>query len=103
MGNLCLSCCNKNNKYETIGEITEEITDSKKNQEKVWINKIEEYVGETKTLPECWKIVVNNMEKIIDQYSRWTLTQTLLSNLTAFINEGDRCTVKAEHVIQLTI
>lgn len=42
-------------------------------------------------------------EKIVDQYSKWTLIQTLLSNLTAFINEGDRCTVKAEHVIQLTI
>ena len=41
-------------------------------------------------------------EKIVDQYSKWTLIQTLLSNLTAFINEGDRCTIKEEHVIHLT-
>ena len=41
-------------------------------------------------------------EKIIDQYYKWTLIQTLSSNLTAFINEGDSCTIKGEYVINLT-
>ena len=29
--------------------------------------------------------------KIIDQYSEWTLIQTLSLNLTPFIDEGDSC------------
>ena len=55
MGNSCFGCCKQNNEYETIKDL-------RKTEEKIWKNQIEQYVGDIRKLPECWKIIVNDMD-----------------------------------------
>ena len=55
MGNSCFGCCKQNNEYETIKDL-------RKTEEKIWTNQIEQYVGDIGKLPECWKIIVNDLD-----------------------------------------